>query len=329
MKICLVCSSGGHLIEMKRLRKAFQSHETFLITYKEEFSTCYNKIKKLYLIKNFLVNNIEANFLKKNFLVFLQLLLIGIYELKIFLKEKPDVVVSTGSEIAIPIFYLAKIFRKKIIFIESLCRIKSISNTGKIVYPITDLFLVQWSSLQKKYNKAIFEGNTLFLECKIKKKPKGNYILVTVGTAPFPRLIKKMDEIAGNINRPIIMQIGNTDYKPKNTEYFAFQDFSKMVELTENAYAVVSHAGVGTILTTFQSGKNIILVPRSKRLKETNSDNHQLEICKELEHSYNVNVIYDLKDLENELKKLNSIEFKKTKENSDIIRYLSNYLKGK
>lgn len=60
--------------------------------------------------------------------------------LKILLKEKTDIVISTGAEIAISVFYVAKLLRIKTIFIESWCRVNKPSITGKIVYPIADVF---------------------------------------------------------------------------------------------------------------------------------------------------------------------------------------------
>jgi UDP-N-acetylglucosamine:LPS N-acetylglucosamine transferase len=79
-------------------------------------------------------------------------------EARIFFQEKPDLVVTTGAEICIPICFLAKLAGKKVVFIESLCRVESLSATGRIVYPIADLFLVQWPRLAAKYRKARYEG---------------------------------------------------------------------------------------------------------------------------------------------------------------------------
>lgn len=82
--------------------------------------------------------------------------------IKIFAREKPDVLFSTGAEIAIPAFYLGKfLFGAKLIFLESIARIKDISLTGKAIMPIVDLFLVQWEELSRKYKKAKFWGRLI------------------------------------------------------------------------------------------------------------------------------------------------------------------------
>ena len=78
---------------------------------------------------------------------------------KILRKEKPDLILSNGAEIAIPTLYVGKLFGVKIIFIESWCRVNKPSTTGKVIYPISDMFLVQWESLLSKYgSKAEFQG---------------------------------------------------------------------------------------------------------------------------------------------------------------------------
>ena len=138
MKIALVCSHGGHLTQMFYLMEAFNGTETFFITY-DSVRTRVLKYRK-YLLKNIGTNPIRM------FISFFKML-------GIFLKEKPKIVISIGSEIAIPAFYIAKLLRIKTIFIESWCRVKNLSVTGKIVYPVSDLFLVQWSQLLQKYGK--------------------------------------------------------------------------------------------------------------------------------------------------------------------------------
>ncbi|RLC93016.1 MAG: capsular biosynthesis protein, partial [Chloroflexi bacterium] len=73
--------------------------------------------------------------------------------------ERPEVIVSTGSEIAIPAFYIARLFRMKTIFIESWTRVVQPTGTGRIVYPVSDVFLVQWEALLSRYGKkARYEG---------------------------------------------------------------------------------------------------------------------------------------------------------------------------
>ena len=146
MKICLVCSHGGHLSEMLQLMDAFEGYQTFFIT--------YDSARTRTLEHKYLLRNIGTNpFVMAQ--AFLSML-------RILLTERPIVIVSTGSEIAIPAFYIAKLFRIKTIFIESWTRIDRPTGTGRIVYPVSDVFLVQWEQMLSKYGKkARYEGAIL------------------------------------------------------------------------------------------------------------------------------------------------------------------------
>ena len=77
----------------------------------------------------------------------------------VFLKERPNAIVSTGADTAIPMCLIAKFFGKKVVFIESFCRVKQLSLSGEIMYSKADLFLVQWKGLLKGLKKAQYSGS--------------------------------------------------------------------------------------------------------------------------------------------------------------------------
>jgi UDP-N-acetylglucosamine:LPS N-acetylglucosamine transferase len=97
------------------------------------------------------------------FAVFLTALVNLFQFIRIFWKEKPSILFSTGAEIAVPAFYVGKIFfRTRLIFLETLTRVKDLSYAGKVLYPIVDLFLVQWPELLKKAGpKAVYGGRLI------------------------------------------------------------------------------------------------------------------------------------------------------------------------
>lgn len=79
--------------------------------------------------------------------------------LKVLRKEKPDVIISSGAAVAVPFFYLGKLFGAKLVYIEVFDRIDKPTLTGKLVYPIVDKFIVQWDEQKKVYPKAINLGS--------------------------------------------------------------------------------------------------------------------------------------------------------------------------
>lgn len=153
MNIGIVISGGGHLDEALPLLEAFQEHRIFLVTYYQEslLSFSHPRISRVYFVRLWG---------SKGMGLFLSLF-VNLFEfVYILMKERPKILFSTGSEIAIAPFFLGKIFlRSKLVFLETATRVSKPSTTGKVVYPICDLFLVQWKTLLKEYGaKAEFKG---------------------------------------------------------------------------------------------------------------------------------------------------------------------------
>jgi len=155
-KIGIICSPGGHLDQALSVLDAFRNCDLFIVSYNfpslKNFN--YEGIKKIYLIKYFGDSYLE---------VFITLLVSIFSYFKIFFKERPNILFSTGSEIAIPAFYVGKfIFKSKLIYLESYVRTIEPNLTAKFVYRICDLFLVQHVSLLSKFGKkAKYSGSII------------------------------------------------------------------------------------------------------------------------------------------------------------------------
>ncbi|MEE0858062.1 MAG: PssD/Cps14F family polysaccharide biosynthesis glycosyltransferase [Acutalibacteraceae bacterium] len=147
-KICFVSSSGGHYAELMCLKEIAENNDSFYVTEMggqvEESSH-----KNLYLLPQ--INRHEKSFIPHFINLFGK-------AIKIIKKEKPDVVITTGALLAFPFCLVAKIFGKKVIYIESFARVYEKSLTGKLVYPFADLFIVQWETMLKCYPKAKYTG---------------------------------------------------------------------------------------------------------------------------------------------------------------------------
>jgi beta-1,4-N-acetylglucosaminyltransferase len=145
-KICLTASAGGHLKEIIQLKPFYKQHEHYFVTLAREDGKSLANKEKTYFVECPSRNPLRfaLNFFQS---------------LKILLKEKPDIVISTGADTALATCYLAKLFGKKIIYIESFCRPSKPSITGKMVYPIADLFIYQWKEIEQFYPKGKFGGS--------------------------------------------------------------------------------------------------------------------------------------------------------------------------
>ena len=147
LKVCLVGSSGGHLTHLYMLKPFWENKNRFWVTFDKQDAKSILKDERMYPcyyptnrnIKN-LIRNIGVAW-------------------KVLRKEKPDVIISSGAAVAVPFFYLGKLFGKKLIYIEVFDRIDKPTMTGKMVYPIVDKFIVQWEEQKEVYKKAINLGS--------------------------------------------------------------------------------------------------------------------------------------------------------------------------
>ena len=148
-KICLISSSGGHFEQLLMLRKLSDNYNIFIVTEKTKYNTNDKKIN--YYVTQ--VNRKEKLFIFKMIRIFFK-------SLFIFIKEKPDVIISTGVLASIPMLFIGQLFKKKVIYIESFAKINSPTMTGKLIYKKhwADQFYVQWPSMLEFYPDAICKG---------------------------------------------------------------------------------------------------------------------------------------------------------------------------
>ena len=147
-KYCFAASMGGHLEEVACLKEIAKECESFLLTEKGGFQEISFCDKTRHVLQ---INRREKTFAFK-------FLVLWIQSLKIILEEKPDGVISTGALATFPICVLAKLFGKKVIYIESFARVDEPSLTGKLMYHVADLFIVQWEEMLEFYPNAIYGG---------------------------------------------------------------------------------------------------------------------------------------------------------------------------
>ena len=148
-KLALVCSSGGHLFELYSLKDYWKEFPRFWFTFKKEDSKTLLQGEKIYWA--FSPTNRSIKNFVRNFII----------SIRILIKERPDLIISTGSGVAVSLIYCAKLFNIKAIHIESLTRVNNISMTGKLLHPVVDEHLVQWPELADKYKKAKYVGQII------------------------------------------------------------------------------------------------------------------------------------------------------------------------
>lgn len=147
-KILFISSTGGHFSELMQLKPIMDKCTKHIVT-ENTFGNydLKNKYKK------------EISFLvyetKKRPLRYIFVLLINCFiSLYIYLKFRPQMIITTGTHTAIPMCFIGKTLGSKVIYIETFANKLSKTQTGKLIYYIADLFIVQWEEMLKLYPKA-------------------------------------------------------------------------------------------------------------------------------------------------------------------------------
>ena len=143
-RLCLVSSSGGHWEQLQKLQPLIDKYEGFLVTEKTQFPEnakyfmIQTDLKDKWMIPKMFVNSVHS---------------IGVW-----IKERPDFVITTGTLVAYPFYTLAVLFHKKIVYIETFGRANMPTEAGKAMEKHADLFIVQWETQAKYYKKAVYGG---------------------------------------------------------------------------------------------------------------------------------------------------------------------------
>lgn len=152
MKICAGASAGGHMNQLLRLLKyagTWPVQPSFYVTTLQEVATKLSKRGRVFLI---------GEYNRHKPLTALRSLFLCIH---IAFKERPDVVITTGSMPLALFCFSAKIFGARIVWIDSIANIEKFSMSGRFVYFFADLFLTQWPNLVEDNSKAEYVGAIL------------------------------------------------------------------------------------------------------------------------------------------------------------------------
>ena len=155
-------------------------------------------------------------------------------------------------------------------------------------------------------------------------------ILVMLGTQnnSFHRLLEKIDELIekGIIKEEVIVQAGYTKYESNKMKIIDFTSREELEKLEQKANFIITHGGVGSIITSLEKGKKVIAVPRLHEYGEHVND-HQKEIIEKFNKSGYIIGIKSVEELENAIKKIK--EFKPnqyTENNNKILTIIEDFI---
>ena len=155
-------------------------------------------------------------------------------------------------------------------------------------------------------------------------------ILVLLGTQnnSFHRLLEEVEKNIdnGNIKEEVIVQKGYTKFESKKMTLYNQMPLDEIISLIDKADLVITHGGVGSIITAIEKNKKVIAIPRLKKYKEHVND-HQLEIIKSFDELGYIIGLNGVEELGDSLKKVNDFMPKQyVKNTGNILKIVENFI---
>jgi UDP-N-acetylglucosamine:LPS N-acetylglucosamine transferase len=148
-RVLLVCSTGGHLTQLLRLKPWWERHDRTWVTFDKADARSHLAGERTVWAHHPTTRNVP-NALRNLVLA-----------RKVLRDERPDVIVSDGAGVAVPFFWMARRMGIATVYVEVFDRVESPTLTGRMCRPVTDLFCVQWPEQQRHYEGSVVIGPLL------------------------------------------------------------------------------------------------------------------------------------------------------------------------
>jgi beta-1,4-N-acetylglucosaminyltransferase len=289
--VLLVCSPGGHAFQLFALREVWEglSHawvtaptsDTLALLRGERVFFAYTPAHRNLRLG---VHRIAINWLRNTVLAW-----------RLVRRLRPKVVLTTGAAVAVPFAWIGRLHGSRVVYVESLTRIDAPSLCGRLIAPVADRIYAQWPELVQAFPGGRYAGSVVGAVPRSFAGPSAitaeEDVFVTVGGAePFDRLVRALEELPADIS--VLVQRGRSKVQPARAASVDFLSFDELVEHVRSARAVITHAGVGSVLTAWANGKRPIVVPRLHRFSEA-VDDHQLVFARRLDRAGLITLVVD------------------------------------
>lgn len=280
LKICLAASGGGHVRQLLDLQPVWSVGDHFFVTEDTALGRSLGKDHRTYFVPHFAWGQAK---LGAPFRMLGRAAKSFVASAKIMLREKPDVVISTGAGAVIFAVLWGRLIGARVIVVESFARFEKPSLFGRMAAPLAHDMVVQSEKVRPWYPKAqVFDPLRILEDTPPEKSP---ILFATVGaTLPFERLTNAVVDARsqGAISEKVILQIGEGAVAPPDVEAHETLDFGEVQTLLREASIVVCHGGTGSLITALRQGCHVIAMPRLSKLGE-HYDDHQAEITEAFE----------------------------------------------
>src|SRR5262249_21668356 len=147
--VLLVCNSGGHLVQLESLKRAWFGYSSAWVTDDNSDARSLPRDERVYYGYGPAARS-SVNLIRNLWLA-----------ARLIRRLKPKVIVSTGAAMCVPFVWVARLRGVKVFYIESITRIESPSLTTRLVRLPADRVYVQWPDLARCVHGAIYVGSVL------------------------------------------------------------------------------------------------------------------------------------------------------------------------
>ena len=316
INIALVCTKGGHFEQMTNLSDFYDRYNHFWITNRNKQTETQLKNERTFYI--------ETAHFTRPWTYLSQITPV----LKIFAREKPTHVLSTGSgRTALLPFLLSRLLGLKFIFIDTFSRVHGHSKFATFLLKTGNKIYTQWET--SKNEKAIYIGPIFKGQERCNKRHDSEYIFVTVGTRdePYTRLLKGVDDLVkkGAIKGKVVIQAGHTKFNSDAVKTFDFCKPEQVDEFILNAKYVITQESAGIGTQCLRHGTRFIVMPRDYQYGElpTRSDMKE-DLHYRLEELGYTKVVTNTDELETAIQNINNLKTGFKFDNSLAIQTLEN-----
>lgn len=273
--MCLAASGGGHVRQLLDLSPAWAPFDHFFVTEATALGDSIARDHRAHFVTHVALGQARLGSPLRMALAAVR----NFFEsAAIVLRERPNVVISTGAGSVYFTVLWARLLGARIVVVESFARFDRLSAFARIAGPLAHHKVVQSPALSEFWpDAAVFDPLRMIDGPRPAKKP---LLFATVGaTLPFDRLVESVATLkaSGEIPEAVIVQTGIGGAHPAGVETVETLPFEGMIAHLREADIVVCHGGTGSLITALREGCRTIAMPRLFSLGE-HYDDHQEEI---------------------------------------------------
>jgi UDP-N-acetylglucosamine:LPS N-acetylglucosamine transferase len=146
-EILLVCSSGGHLLQLVALREAWEGAERAWVTFDKSDARSLLAEERVFYAHGPTNRNVKN--LLRNIVV----------SWRVLREVRPRLVLTTGAGVAVPFAWVGRLLGARVVYVESLTRIERPSLSCRLIAPVADRIYVQWPELVAAVPGSRYAGN--------------------------------------------------------------------------------------------------------------------------------------------------------------------------